>query len=102
MDGGVVSDELEVADVVEVDVGAVGHQRRELLLDGTLEREHLAVAGVLHQSLDEVRHLQNDKESKISQVPGPDCKDVADVDVASHPAARVHFLAFPRIFLLIY
>ena len=57
LDGRVVADELQVAHVIEVDVWTVGHQRRELLLDRSLEEQDLAVARVLHQALDEVRHL---------------------------------------------
>ncbi len=59
LNGLVVEDELEVADVVEVDFGAVGQERPELLLDRTLEEEDLAVARVLHQPLDEVGHLRD-------------------------------------------
>ena len=58
LNGLVVEDELEVADIVEVDLGAVGQERSELLLDGTLEEKDFAVARVLHQPLDEVGHLQ--------------------------------------------
>ena len=55
----VVEDELEVANVLQVDVGTVGQERSELLLDRPLEQQHLPVARVLHQTLNEIGHLQN-------------------------------------------
>ena len=57
LNGLVVEDELEVADILQVDLGAVGQQRSKLLLNRTFEVQHLPIARILHQTFDKVRYL---------------------------------------------
>ena len=59
LNGLVVEDKLEVTNILQVHLGAIGQERSKLLLNVTLKVKHLTIAGILHQALNKIRHLGN-------------------------------------------